>query len=85
MKRLIQAIETPIYRNEKLLKDTFEYIGEYLKHATKCDIGDEDQDSDISFMDFINEGGLVKPPPSVVCDIETLETVFRRTVIITKR
>lgn len=89
---MMETVENVDYTKEKdvLKTDTLEYIAGFMQYATRDktykiseDEHEEDLEGDqqLTFLDLVNEGGLIKPPKDLVKHVEVLEKVFRGTTI----
>lgn len=87
---MMEKVENVDYTTEKdiLKTDTLEYMAGFMQYATrdksyKISEDEEDQEGhqQLSYLDLVNEGGLIKPPKALLEDVQVLEKVFRSTSI----
>ena len=94
IKLMMDTVEKVEYTEEKDAQksDTLEYIAGLMQFATREKVytileDEEGQEEDVegdqqlTFLDLVNQGGLMKPPKDLVREVEKLEKVFRSTKI----
>lgn len=88
LKLMLDSIEKIDYGSEKkaITNDAVEYLAGYLIYKEKCDIRcieEVNDETELSYVDIVNRGGLKKPPKAVVNKVHQLEKMFRSTPITT--